>query len=76
MEKTVALKSPQEAKSLFGTHDENLRLIEKEFAVTTATRGESLKVQVEGIKFIYLKGEDVVRHDLVLDIIRAYENAK
>jgi phosphate starvation-inducible PhoH-like protein len=31
---------------------------------------------VEGIKFIYLKGEDVVRHELVMDIIKAYENAK
>jgi phosphate starvation-inducible PhoH-like protein len=31
---------------------------------------------VEGIKFIYLKGEDVVRHELVQDIIKAYESFK
>lgn len=28
---------------------------------------------IEGIKFIYLKGEDVVRHELVQEIIKAYE---
>ena len=31
---------------------------------------------IEGISFVYLKGEDVVRHELVQDIIKAYENVK
>ena len=31
---------------------------------------------IEGISFIYLKGEDVVRHELVQEIIKAYENVK
>lgn len=29
---------------------------------------------IEGIEFIFLSGEDVVRHELVLEIIKAYEN--
>jgi len=28
---------------------------------------------IKGIKFVYLSGEDVVRHELVQDIIKAYE---
>ncbi len=31
---------------------------------------------IEGIKFIFLSGEDVVRHELVLEIITAYENTE
>jgi len=31
---------------------------------------------IEGIKFIYLQSEDVVRHELVQEIIKAYENQK
>jgi phosphate starvation-inducible PhoH-like protein len=31
---------------------------------------------IEGIEFVYFSDKDVVRHKLVADIIRAYENAK
>ena len=31
---------------------------------------------ISGIKFVYLKGEDVVRHELVQDIIKAYARQK
>lgn len=31
---------------------------------------------IKGIKFVYLSGEDVVRHELVQEIIKAYENAQ
>ena len=30
--------------------------------------------QVDGIKFVYLSEEDVVRHELVQQIVRAYES--
>ena len=30
---------------------------------------------IKGIKFVFLSGEDVVRHELVQEIIKAYENA-
>jgi phosphate starvation-inducible PhoH-like protein len=38
------------------------------------SEARDLLTEIEGIKFIYFTGEDVVRHDLVLKIIRAYEN--
>lgn len=38
-------------------------------------QARSLLSNIKGIKFIFLKNEDVVRHDLVLEIIKAYENA-
>ncbi len=34
---------------------------------------QSVLKDIEGIKFIYLKGEDVVRHELVQEIIKAYD---
>jgi len=44
MERSVILKDMKEAKTLFGTHDDNLKVIEREFAVTIVSRGETLKV--------------------------------
>lgn len=72
---------------LFGKHDENLRKVEKTFGVMTSFRdgdlpkgrrsglkhAESLLRKVEGIKFVVLKGEDVVRHELVQKIIQIYK---
>ena len=37
---------------------------------------QSILEGIEGIKFVYLKGEDVVRHELVQEIIKAYAAAK
>ncbi len=37
---------------------------------------ERVLSRVEGIRFLYLTGKDVVRHDLVQQIIKAYENAE
>jgi len=36
---------------------------------------QSILGDIEGIKFVYLKGEDVVRHELVQEIIKAYAAA-
>ena len=36
---------------------------------------QSLLKNIEGIKFIYFSGQDVVRHELVQEIIKAYERA-
>jgi phosphate starvation-inducible PhoH-like protein len=36
---------------------------------------QSVLKGIEGIRFVYLKGEDVVRHELVLEIIKAYAAA-
>lgn len=46
MEKTLkVIRDADEAKTLFGTHDENLKTIEKELAVTIVARGNILKIQ-------------------------------
>ncbi len=47
MERSVKLKDTQEARALFGTHDENLKTIEQEIGVKIFTRGDFLKVQGE-----------------------------
>lgn len=44
MEKTIKLETHEEAKALFGSHDENIRAIEKEFKVKIILRGEHLKI--------------------------------
>ena len=44
IEKTIALKTTQEAQVLFGKHDQHLRKIEQMLGVTIVARGEELKV--------------------------------
>jgi len=44
MDKIIKLESHQEAQILFGPHDENIKIIEKELKVKLAIRGEHLKV--------------------------------
>lgn len=45
MEKTFKLLDDNEARVLFGRHDENLRLIEREFEVKIIARGENLTIE-------------------------------
>lgn len=45
MEKLVSLQTNEEARFLFGPHDENVKLIEKEFKVKIACRGGDLKIK-------------------------------
>ncbi|MGA2774722.1 MAG: PhoH family protein [Candidatus Omnitrophota bacterium] len=44
MERAVKLTSHQEAQALFGSHDENIKTIEKDFKVKISVRGEHLKI--------------------------------
>lgn len=44
MEKTIKLKTHQEAQALFGPHDENIKALEKQFKVKISLRGENLKI--------------------------------
>jgi len=44
MEKIIRLQTHQEAQVLFGPHDENIQLIEREFKVKIVVRGEHLKI--------------------------------
>lgn len=47
MEKSLKLHSDQEARILFGSHDEHLKIIEKEYRVKTVARGEALTISGE-----------------------------
>ncbi|MFH1578267.1 MAG: PhoH family protein [Candidatus Omnitrophota bacterium] len=42
---------------------------------TGLLQAQELLSDIKGIKFVYLTGSDVVRHDLVQKIIKAYESA-
>lgn len=66
MEKTFKLLSDEEARILFGRHDENLRMIEREFNVKIIARGESLGI--EGPENNVSSASRLF--DQVLDIIR------
>ncbi|MDD2689226.1 MAG: PhoH family protein [Candidatus Omnitrophica bacterium] len=44
MEKKIKLQSHQESQALVGSHDENIKIIEKEFKVKLTLRGEYLKI--------------------------------
>ncbi|MDD6022414.1 MAG: PhoH family protein [Oscillospiraceae bacterium] len=46
-EKTVNVERMEQAVSLFGSFDENITLIEKEFGVKTVCRGSEIKIQGE-----------------------------
>jgi phosphate starvation-inducible PhoH-like protein len=52
MEKVIKLESHQEAQVLCGLHDENIKVIEKEYKVKITIRGEHLKISgaAAGIK--------------------------
>jgi len=44
MDKIIRLETHQEAQTLFGLRDENIRTVEKEFKVKITLRGEHLKI--------------------------------
>lgn len=44
MQKTIELKTQPQIQGLFGKHDQNIRVIEKEFKVKITLRGEHLKI--------------------------------
>ena len=46
-EQTLNIERMEQAVSLFGSFDENIRMIEKEFSVSVVSRGSQLKVQGE-----------------------------
>jgi len=66
MERTFKLLGDEEAKILFGRHDENLKLIEREFDVKIIARGENLTVNGTEKNI----GDASRLFDQLLDIIR------
>ena len=70
-EQTISIDRMEQAVSLFGSFDENIRLIEKEYGVTVVNRGAELKVcgdvekvtsackAMEGLIMLVNKGEQL-----------------
>ena len=52
-EQTVSLERVEEAAELFGSFDENIRIIERELGVSVVNRDSSLKVSGEGEAVLY-----------------------
>lgn len=50
MEKTFKLRSDEEARFLFGNHDEHLKVIEQEYSVKIVARAENLTISGDGKK--------------------------
>ncbi len=60
MERRIRIDSVDQARWLFGPHDENLKLIRKEFKVKLALRGENLRI--EGTLNAAKKAEAFINH--------------
>lgn len=86
MEKRFKLKDNEEAKNLFGRHDDHLKLIEKEFGVQLFSRGEELVVSgedekvekvaklIETLLLVVRNGGILKMHDVVYAARTAKEN--
>ena len=76
VEQTVSIERMEHAVSLFGSFDENIKLIEKEFSVSILTRGSEIKIHGEEentdkakrvlVKLLYLlnKGETLSEQNI------------
>lgn len=89
MEKVLKIiKDSEEARTLFGTHDENLKLIEKEMGVAVTARGTELKVHGEAkavslaerlfeeLMLTLRKGGVIKKHELLYAIKSILEDKK
>ena len=56
-EQVLSIDRMENAVSLFGSFDENIRLIESEFSVTVLNRGSDLKIsgEAENVAILWLK---------------------
>jgi phosphate starvation-inducible PhoH-like protein len=67
MEKVIKLETHQQAQTLFGLYDENLKTIEKEFKVKLGLRGEHLKISGTAINI--KKAASLIEH--ILEALRS-----
>ena len=86
MEKQFKLRNNDEAKNLFGRHDDHLKLIEKEFGTQLFSRGEELVVSGEDDKvekvakiletlLVVIRNGGVLKmHDVIYAVRTAKEN--
>lgn len=83
-EQTISIERMEQAVSLFGSFDENIRLIEQEYGVTVISRGSDLKISgdvekvglavraVNGLLTLINKGEALTEQNVryVLSLVR------
>ena len=75
-QQTVSIERMEHAVSLFGSFDENIKLIEREFSVSVLTRGSEIKIQgdeeavdkakrvLEKLIYILNKGETLTEQNI------------
>ncbi|MDD4899142.1 MAG: PhoH family protein [Candidatus Omnitrophica bacterium] len=71
MNKIIKIESQDELRALFGLHDKNIRLIEKEFKVKISLRGDDLKIN--GTSVSSVKAAQLVAY--LLEAIRLNKTA-
>ncbi|MFH1856293.1 MAG: PhoH family protein [Candidatus Omnitrophota bacterium] len=88
MQKVYKLSTNEEAMALFGRHDQNLRLIEKEFNVDILARGEKLSVGgkeqavksaghlIDELLETIRKGHQLKYHEIIYSVKAIKDNAK
>ena len=76
VEQTVSIERMEHAVSLFGSFDENIKLIEKEFSVTILTRGSEIRIHgdeenadkakrvIEKLLYLLNKGESLTEQNI------------
>ena len=76
VEQTVSIERMEHAVSLFGSFDENIKLIEKEFSVSILTRGSEIKIHgddenvdkakrvIEKLLYLLNKGETLSEQNI------------
>lgn len=88
MNKIIKIYSHQEAQSLSGTHDENIRLLENEFRVKITIRGEHIRISgtqtnikkaasfVDKLLKLLRVDESSVDREQLYSLIREYKGRK
>ena len=71
MDKMIKLQTSQEAQALFGSYDENVKLIEKEFRVKITLRGGHLKIGGTSVNINQASG--VIEY--ILNAVRSGQSA-
>jgi len=89
-ERTVSISRMEHAIALFGSFDENIRKLEKEYSVEILCRGEELKITgpeeniakaaraVEGLLFLLARGETLNEQNInyIFNLVRSGEENK
>ena len=90
IEQTISMERLEETINVFGSFDENIRLIEQEFQVSVVSRDGELKISGEAEQVLYAvkaiealltlagKGENITAQNVryILQLVRAGQESK